>query len=440
MSYEAVVDWMFNLERFGIKLGLENMRDFSDRIGNPHKDFRSIHVTGTNGKGSVCNFAANMLREHGLKVGLYTSPHLVDFRERISINGRMISERDVVSLAEELRPEMEEMAEDGKEKQLTFFEFTTGLAFKYFSQKKVDYVVAEVGMGGRLDATNIIDPDITVITRIGIEHTDYLGKSLHEIAFEKAGIIKPGRAVVTCERERETLDFFQGVCQERKCDLRRIGADFDIHVTRQTLEGTTFDYQGTQQLNGLETRLIGAFQAENAGAAIAAVEGLKVNGVYVSEEEIRKGILESRWPGRLDIVSRDPLIIFDGSHNPDGVRMTVGTLSSLGASPLTFVLACMKDKDAKEIVRSLAKDSALIISTEVDNKRALPAEELDRIVKQEFDGPAEIAKDSSSAIESAVRQVRGKGICVIGSLYLAGEAIKWRRLNRHPPCAEAHKI
>lgn len=425
MSYDEFAGWMFNLERFGIKLGLENITEFLARIGDPHRQLKSVHVTGTNGKGSVCAFISEILRRRGLKVGLYTSPHLVKFSERIKINGRDISDKDVVRIGSGLREVMERMSSENMEKQLTFFEFTTGLAFKYFADKNVDIVVAEVGMGGRLDATNVLSPEVSVITRIGLEHTNYLGCTIQDIAREKAGIIKHGVPVVTCERKPEALSVIANACQKRRAPLRRMCSDFDVNGLRQSLDGTVFDYRGKSTFKGLRTNLLGAYQAENAGAAIAVIEELANQGLPVTEEEIRKGILASKWPGRLDIVSRRPMIMLDGSHNPDGVATTVGVLKDLGLTPLTFVLGCMDDKDAPGIVKAIAPAAEKIISTQARYKRALPARKLGAVVSEWFAGRQEVNEDSSAAFDRGVKEIRGNGLCIIGSLYLVGEAIPW---------------
>jgi len=425
VAYEDLTRWMFNLERFGIKLGLENATEFLSRIGNPQDDFRSIHVTGTNGKGSVCAFTSDILRQHGLKVGLYTSPHLVDFRERIKVNGQEIPEDDVVRLATELRGHMESMASENSEKQLTFFEFTTGLAFKYFSEQKVDMVVAEVGMGGRLDATNVLRPDVAAITRIGLEHTNYLGATIPEIAREKAGIIKDGANVITCERKPEALSVIRNACDKKGVKLRKIDADFEIDNVTQSLRGTSFDYAGVRAIDALRTRLLGKYQAENAAAAVAIIEELATRGISVSEEEIRNGLEETKWPGRLDIISEKPLVIFDGSHNPDGVGTTVRVLDELKVTPLTYVLGCMDDKDARGMVRAIAPSASKIICTQTGYKRALPADKLAAIVSEEFQGPQEKIEYSKEAFGEGIDSISGGGLCVIGSLYLVGEAIQW---------------
>ncbi len=425
MAYADVLDWMFNLERFGIKLGLENVSEFMSRIGDPQRDLRSVHVTGTNGKGSACAMVASILRSSGLKVGLYTSPHLVDFRERIAIDGKKIPEEEVVRVSSELRPVMEEMARESTEKQLTFFELTTGLAFKYFAERKVDIVVAEVGMGGRLDATNVLLPEVAVITRIGLEHTNYLGSTVSEIAREKAGIIKEKVPTITCERSQEALAVIGHVCIGKHSALKRIDEDFSVGSVTQSLSGTSFDYRGEKELKNLHTVLVGRYQAENAAAAVAVCEALVEKGYSISEEDMRRGLKRTVWPGRLDIVSRSPLVILDGSHNPDGVGTTVGVLKDLKVTPLTYVLGCMDDKDVRGIARALSPAASRIICTQTPYKRALPAARLAEAVRSEFAGPVEIVERPAEAFEAGMRSTDGRGVCVIGSLYLVGEAIPW---------------
>jgi dihydrofolate synthase/folylpolyglutamate synthase len=427
MSYSELTNWMFSLERFGIKLGLDNVTEFMKRIGDPQNDFRSIHVTGTNGKGSVCVMVAEILKRHGMKVGLYTSPHLVDFRERIVVNGEKIPEADVVRIATDLRMDMESMASESKEKQLTFFEFTTGLAFRYFSEQKVDMAVAEVGLGGRLDATNVLRPMVAAITRIGLEHTNYLGSTITEIAREKAGIVKKGTPTITCEKNPEALNVIHSACSKKDAPMKTIGKDFDVSSVRQSLRGTTFDYSGARQLRSLEMRLLGRYQAENAACALAVVEALETSGITVSDEEIREGLRKTVWPGRLDVVSSKPLLILDGSHNPDGVAVTADILKELQVTPLTYVIACMDDKDVGAIVRNLAPSASKFICTQTRNKRALPARRLADIVRATFTGQVEVFDESEIAFERALKASTGKGVCVIGSLYLVGEALPWWR-------------
>jgi dihydrofolate synthase/folylpolyglutamate synthase len=424
MGYADLIQWMFNLERFGIKLGLENMTEYMSEVGDPHKDFRSVHVTGTNGKGSVCAFLASILKESGLKVGLYTSPHLVDFRERITVNGHMIPEEDVVRLGGSLRATMEGMAREADEKQLTFFEFTTGLAFKYFGEQEVDIAVVEVGMGGRLDATNVITPEVSVITRIGLEHTAYLGGSIEQIAREKAGIVKGGIPVVCSDLNPTSLRVIQGTCERKGSPLRLIDEDFRVANVATGMEGTSFDYKGRGDLAGLRTRLVGVHQAENATTAIAAAEELMARGYSIPENAIREGVSGTTWPGRLDIWSRDPLIILDGSHNPEGVNTSVSVLSALGLTPLTFVVACMSDKDAGGMIAALAPHACRIVITEVDIGRSTKARDLSVIAEQSFKGELASEENVSRAMTTALSD-RGTGVCAIGSFYLVGEVMRW---------------
>jgi dihydrofolate synthase/folylpolyglutamate synthase len=440
MDYTEFTDWMFRLERFGIKLGLDNVTEFLSRIGNPHSHFKSIHVTGTNGKGSVCKFTSEILRKHGLRVGLYTSPHLVDFRERIIVDGKEIPDEDVLRIGMRLKQVIEEMVREDKEMQLTFFEFTTGMAFQYFAEEKVDIVVAEVGMGGRLDATNVIIPEVAAITRIGLEHTNYLGTAISDIAREKAGIVKTGANVVTCERNQEALSVIENSCSRKGASLKRIGRDFDIGNVRQSRIGTKFDYDGGRRFIGLRTHLLGGYQAENAACAIAIIEELAKRDIFVADDDIKKGLLSAMWPGRLDVVSRDPLVILDGSHNPDGVSTTVSVLKNLKMTPLTYVLGCMDDKDIRGIVKAIAPSSAKIICTQAKYKRAYSANALQRVVRDEFRGPSETFEKSEMAFERGISEISGKGMCVIGSLYLVGEALAWWQSSGKSRGRAAHKV
>ncbi|MDH3366001.1 MAG: bifunctional folylpolyglutamate synthase/dihydrofolate synthase [Thermoplasmata archaeon] len=442
MAYEDLVQWMFNLERFGIKLGLGNMTEFMSRIGDPHRDFKSVHVTGTNGKGSVCAFLASMLTDAGMKIGLYTSPHLVDFRERVRVNGTMISEADVVRIGKELRETMESMAMEDSEKQLTFFELTTGLAFRYFSEIEVDLAIVEVGMGGRLDATNLVNPEAVGITRVGLEHTAYLGKTLRDIAREKAGIIKQGVPVLSCESNRDVLSILQASCDKKAAELRLLGRDFAFENGRSTIDGAEFDYIGKHSIKKLRIPLLGEHQMENATMAVAIAEELSRKGHDIPEDCVRSGLSKTEWRGRLDFWSRSPLVVLDGSHNPEGVETSVRVLSEQGLTPLTYVLACMNDKDASGILRALSGTAERMILTQVDNARSMKAADLLELAKTEFSGRTEAVTHPDEAIRTALSSVGGKGVCIIGSFYLVGAAIRWLEGNRQAEgeLAATHKV
>ncbi len=429
MAYEDIVSWMFNLERFGIKLGLDNMTEFMSRTGNPQDDFTAVHVTGTNGKGSVCAFLASALADSGMKVGLYTSPHLVDFRERIQVNGTMIFETDVVRIGDELRAAMESMAEEDSEKQLTFFEFTTGMAFKYFSEKKVDIAIIEVGMGGRLDATNLVKPEVVGITRIGLEHTAYLGNTLRDIAREKAGIIKQGVPVVSCERNQEALAVLRASCEKKAARLLLLGRDFCAENSATTTDGATFDYVGERSIRGLKIPLIGVHQVENAAMAVAIAEELVRKDRHILEENLRTGLSKVAWRGRLDFWSKEPAVILDGSHNPEGVATSVSVLAQHGLTPLTYVVACMSDKDGAGILRALSGTAERMVVTQVDIARSMKAADLYELAKKEFSGQVEVVTQPGEAVRKALSMAGGNGVCIIGSFYLVGEALQWLETN-----------
>jgi dihydrofolate synthase/folylpolyglutamate synthase len=293
-----VLEYLYSLERFGIKLGLDVMKQLMDILDHPECGFRSIHVTGTNGKGSTCAFIASVLQKAGYNVGLYTSPHLVRFNERIKVNGVDISDEELIRLTSLIRGKRNGI-------EATFFEFTTALAFLYFAECKVDIAVIEVGMGGRLDATNVIVPEVCVITHVAFDHLEHLGKTLIEIAREKAGIVKKRVPVVIAETNTEILVLFRKVCRE---------SGSEMIVVRGTEEWTL--------------SLRGKHQMVNARTAVAALRVIR-NRFPVSEKAIREGLATASWPGRLMVVSENPLVILDGAHNVDGMMVLRDYVSAL---------------------------------------------------------------------------------------------------------------
>src|SRR5437867_5693174 len=316
MDYDSLLKELYGLERFGIKLGLETITELLGHMGNPHRRFKTVHVTGTNGKGSTCAFIASVLRKAGYRVGLYTSPHLVRFNERIQVDGREISNEDVARIYGEMRSAIVKTSGGSKVKQPTFFEVTTGIAFHYFAEKGIDIGVIEVGMGGRMDATNVIHPLVAVLTRIGLEHTEHLGKTEDRIAREKAGIIKPGCRVVTVDQP--TVPLITAQAHALGCPITVVGRDV-------TYERIAFDLRGQTLLISDEGRielqipLLGSYQPENAALAYAAVRDLSRMGLEVPDAAIASGFRETTWGGRLQIVRSKPTVIVDGTHNAPGV-------------------------------------------------------------------------------------------------------------------------
>jgi len=423
------LDWLFGLENMGIKLGLGRVRDLLHDLGDPQTSYRCVHVAGTNGKGSVCAMTASILKASGLRTGLYTSPHLVDFRERIMIDGEMISEADVVDLAREVR-EVGGRPGDEESRSLTFFEVTTAIAFLYFARKGVDVAVVEVGMGGRLDATNVIAPEVCVITRISKEHVQYLGDTVAKIAYEKAGIIKPGIVVITAEDNPVVLKVLDAIARDKGSYLSRPGVDFDFQVMGSDRSGVKVRLSSIGR--NVQLPLLGDYQASNAAMACEAVLELRKRGLGISDDSIVRGLSNVVWPGRLEVLLDGPLVVFDVSHTPDGARVAVEELLKIRQGHTTIVLGVLNDKDLEGIAKEFAKVSDSVIATMPKTKRAFSSEQV-REMMVRFCKDVTVCDDVGDALGSALA-ISGKCDTVIvgGSLYTVGEARRW--WDRH----EAH--
>jgi dihydrofolate synthase/folylpolyglutamate synthase len=428
MAYQDSLDYLYGLQRFGIKLGLDNIRELLSRLGEPHQAFRCVHVAGSDGKGSVCALLESILRRAGYRVGLYTSPHLVRFNERIRVDGVEIPDRDVVRLTEEIRPRAEAMAASGKAAQPTFFEFTTAMAFQYFREQGVDLALLEVGMGGRLDATNVVIPEVCVITRIGMEHTEHLGRTLERIAREKAGIIKEGVPVWTVEQP--ALPVIRERCQALGSPLRVVGKDLRVEREPSGLEGQRIRITdgGAHEY---EVGLLGTFQAENAGLAYGVVQELRRRGWKVSETAVRRGLSKAEWPARMQVVSRYPAIILDATHTVEGARRLRESVEELFAGrPLTLVIGILDDKDLGGIASQLGPLCRRVVATEPATERGRAAEEV--AAAFEAVGEVKVVKPVAEAVRTAISMSRAHDVVLItGSLYTAGEAMvflkDWRR-------------
>jgi dihydrofolate synthase/folylpolyglutamate synthase len=416
-AYDDALLWLFKLQRFGVKLGLDNVRELLGQLGDPHEKFKSIHVAGTNGKGSVCTFLSSALKEAGYKVGMYTSPHVVRYNERMQINGEEISDERVMEYIDRIRPIAEEMGEDPTDHP-TFFEFTTASGFLYFADEAVDIAVVEVGMGGRLDATNVITPEVSVITHLALEHTEHLGKTLERIAKEKAGIIKPGVPVISAEENpviRET-------CKERGCELTVVEADYPY-------ERISFDTSGqslwiVEPSREFEIPLLGSYQLQNAATAYAALDVLCSGQFDVPEEAIRRGFKEARWPARFEVVRENPTVIIDSSHNPDGMENLRDALAETTKnSRITFVVGMMSDKDVSPMLEAIAPVAGRIICTKPNYWRAMDPEEIGRKAKR-YINEVEVAPRVPEAIERAVALSNDDDVvCITGSIFMAGDAM-----------------
>jgi dihydrofolate synthase / folylpolyglutamate synthase len=413
-TYEECLRTMFGLRRFGIKLGLSTIRRILNELGNPHRSFQSIHVAGTNGKGSIASTLATILHASGYKVGLYTSPHLVRFNERICINNKPISNRNVVAAYRAVN------ALQHGSREPTFFEYSTAMAFYEFAKRRVDWAVIETGMGGRLDATNIIESAISIITNISLEHRTYLGNTLAEIAREKAGIIKKGRPVVTGVEQPSVWAAIEEIARERSAPVFRLG---DAFRARRQRNGT-FTYYGLENTwRGLHNGLQGNHQVDNSALVLAACEILNKAGANISLDHIRHGLEKNVWPGRLEVVSESPRVLLDGAHNLIAAKNLGKYLSSnLGGRRTTLVVGILDDKPYVSMLKSLVPPCDRVVLTRAKIDRALPPEVLLHATRKLISN-INVIPDVGEAVRYAIdTSQKDDAVCIAGSLYVVGEA------------------
>lgn len=397
---------------------LERVRNVASLLGYPHKAAPSIHVAGTKGKGSTAAIISAILRSAGYRVGLYTSPHLISFRERIRVDDALITEDDIGRLANAVKDAASRVP------GLSYFEVITALAWLYFKERRVDYAVYEVGLGGRLDATNIVDPLVSVITPISYEHTDKLGPTLAKIAFEKAGIIKEGVPVVSGPQEKEAGDEIRRIAHERKAPLTVVGRDIGYTQIRANEAGEVFDVAGQGgRYRHLEMRLLGAHQVANAATAIAAVETLARHGIVIPESAIRGGVASARWEGRLEIAGRRPYVILDGAQNRASAKALAGAIRRIFRyMKLILILGVSKDKDLPGILEELLPVADAVIVTKADMPgRAMEPERIgDAIGKR---AAVSVARSVADALAQARAMAAPEDLIVVtGSLFVVGEA------------------
>ncbi len=416
MRYNDALKFIFNLELFGIKMGLDNITRFLAHLGNPEREFQSIHVAGTNGKGSVSAMLFSVLKAQGYKVGMFTSPHLVDFRERVRTHEGAIDKR---SLAEFVAGNRQFIIDA----RITFFEISTALAFWYFRKKQVDYAVVEVGLGGRLDATNVLNPLLSIITHIDLDHTKILGPTLQHIAREKAGIIKPAVPLVSGEQRPELVSYFRGVCMERGSSLTRskpLKADYQIRGGEMAIDAM-LNGSGTKRLI---SPLIGEHQLRNLAVVLKSVEVLRKRGLRISDGAVRRGIRGSRWPARFQIVSKRPVIVLDAAHNADGMRALSGTFRAVYPNRRAVLLCGFLERpDHDEIMRILAPITRRAVITIPPSNRAA---EIEGVIWAAV--AAGVDFDVQRKIRDAVMRAlqltrRDDVLLVCGSQYMIGEVI-----------------
>ena len=394
--------------------GLERIQALLDAMGNPERKCKFVHVTGTNGKGSTCAMVASILRKAGYKTGLYTSPYLIRFNERIQINGEQISDADICELTEYVKPFAESIFE-----RPTEFEMVTAIGFEYFARHKCDIVVCEVGMGGEFDATNVIPaPEAAVICNIGLDHTEVLGDTLEKIAGAKAGIIKPGCDAVLY-RERPSVEaVFEERCKALNAPLHK--ADFDsLHLLSHSLEGQVFDWE---RFHALRLPLLGEHQLHNAAVALTTARVLQKRGWKITDAQIREGIESVRWPGRFELMRKDPMFIIDGGHNPQCIEALVKNIRDyLPGRELTVLTGVLGDKDFHCMYRDVTQYAKDFITITPANARALTAEKLADYLRQ-FGKPVTACDVVADGVRLAIEHAGKDGVVLCyGSLYMIGD-------------------
>ena len=414
MTYEEALSYIHSICWKGSKLGLDRTRELLGKLDDPQKELKFIHIAGTNGKGSTAAMLSSILEEAGYRVGLYTSPFINRFNERMQVNHQPIPDEELAALTEYVRPHADAMADSPTE-----FELITALAMVWFARQKCDIVVLEVGMGGELDSTNIIDvPEAAVIAAMGLDHVKELGPTMADIARAKAGIIKEGGRVVSYGGNSEADEVIAAVCRARNASLCQ--PDFSAIVPGDfSLEGQTFSYKGWR---GLRIPLVGAYQMNNAAVVLETVEVLRQRGWSVSDEAVRQGLADTRWPARFEVLRRDPVFIVDGGHNPHGIRATAESLSRLfPGRKITFVTGVMADKDVEHILGLIVPLADQFFTVRPDNPRAMDAGELAARIEA-MGAKATACASVQDGVDRAIQAEGPHGVaCALGSLYMSGE-------------------
>ncbi len=435
MDYRESVDYIFGHTNYEMvprlphaqaNYDLRRVYRILERIGDPHLKAKSLHITGTNGKGSTSAMLASILTSSGFTSGLYTSPHLRTVRERFMVNGQMISEGELARIATCLQPEIEVVNKEATYGRLTVFEILTVLGFVYFAEKECFFQVMEVGMGGRFDATNVILPEVCLLTSISLDHTEVLGDTLTKIAFEKCGIIKPGCVVVTHPQVEEVNRIIQETCFEKGVKLIRIGQDVMRKCLSYNFDRQEIEVQGRLNDYKISMPLLGQYQLDNTAAAVAAIEVLIERGYRISRENIINGLSRVAFPGRLQIIRRKPYVVVDGGHNPGAARsLKDALLQTFKPDKSILVIGVSNDKDIPGIVHELGRVFDKIIVTRANNPRSAPPEKLTAEFNR-YKSDIQVAGNIPEALKVALQQAGEEDlICITGSLFVVGEAIEY---------------
>ena len=414
---------MYGLSRYGIKPGLDVITSILTELDHPEDKFRSVHITGTNGKGSTAVLLESALRAGGLKTALYTSPHIYRFNERVKVAGQEISDQNLLRLIAQVKT-----AAAQAQVQPTFFEFTTAVAFTFFAQQQVELAVIEVGMGGLLDATNVIKPEVSVITNVGLDHTAILGETTRDIAQRKAGIIKERTPLVTAETDPTILQLFERAASAKHATVYQVAEQLATEMIDQSWASQSFATTGVIS-DGFTIRLLGQHQVDNAATALLTLHLLRQQGIVVSRSAIKHGLLEAQWEGRLDLVSRQPFVLVDGAHNPDGIKALEKAITSMPRHDV-LITGVKVEHDPTELSRRLAPLFDHVITTE-GVYQPMPAQKLAQTLSQSHPSVEAIAKPRQ-ATQQGLKLIGSAGAMLIaGSLYMIPEALAYLR-QREP--------
>jgi len=432
-NHQEAMQWILGLRSFGIRPGLERTKWMLAKLDHPHRHLRFVHVAGTNGKGSTCAFLYETLRRCGYGVGMFTSPYIDRYENRIQCDGEPISGESLTRLANRIKPLADELAA-GELGPPTMFEVTVVLAILYFATEKYpDYIIWETGLGGRLDCTNVVHPVVSIITNVGHDHTDILGDSIEQIAEEKAGIIKPGVPVVTTAEDPAAIEVIRKAAEARKATMYLLHRDFFIEKASVEENAQTFDFRGPfRTIPEVRIRMAGAHQQKNAAAALMTLEVLRQYlALILEDEDLYPAFLETKWPGRFERISDNPPLIVDGAHNPDGARTLADTLRGVNRRRLNVMVGMVKSKNHRAYLEHILPIADRIIFTEPDDARKLSAQDLADIaapVIESLARPVEwtMEPDWKKALERLMAWTGKDDVAIVtGTLYLVSDVRSW---------------
>ncbi len=423
MNFDESIGFLRNLTKFGFNFGLNRIEELLRRLGDPHRELRIIHVGGTNGKGSTAAMIAGILQAAGYKTGMFTSPHIHSYCERYKIDAIDISRGRIAEMMTVLRPHLEEMVAEGFEHP-TEFEVSTALGFLYFYREKVDFLVLEVGLGGAIDSTNVVIPLVSVITNVAMDHMDYLGNSVKEIAGVKSGIIKQGVPVVTAADDPDALEVIREASREKGCLLVEAGREVSWQSKTSTPESQEFDiYTAKKAYKNLFVKLAGHHQVVNAATAVAAIELLAGHGYIIDEETVARGLAGAKWPARLETVRENPRVVLDGAHNLHGsATLQKALIEVFSYRDLILVFGMLGDKEREKVVAMLAPLARAVVVTKPNSPRAGDWEKIADEVRK-YVNEVYLIENIHQAVQKGIAMAGPEDlVCITGSLYMVSEA------------------